>query len=81
MLSAGASSTSPDADSSVVNQKPRNVDHETDQGEDGKRAPKRLCLSAESSDADLVQMLLEELSTSLGCGCATSLTDLCAAVQ
>ncbi|CEJ55236.1 Putative UVSB PI-3 kinase [Penicillium brasilianum] len=81
MLSAGASSTSPDADSSVVNQKPRNVDHETEQGEDGKRAPKRLCLSAESSDADLVQMLLEELSTSLGCGCATSLTDLCAAVQ
>jgi hypothetical protein len=57
------------------------MDQETEQGEQEMRASKRMCLSAESSDADLVQMLLEELSTLLGSGCATNLTDLCTAVQ
>lgn len=57
------------------------MEQETEQGEEELRASKRMCLSAESSDADLVQMLLEELSTLLGCECASNLTDLCSAVQ
>lgn len=57
------------------------MDQETEKGEEEMRAPKRLCLSAESSDADTIQMLLDQLSTLLGCECATNLTDLYAAVQ
>lgn len=57
------------------------MDQETEQGREEMRASKRMCLSADSSDTALVQMLLEELSTLLGCGCAANLTDLCAAVQ
>ncbi|GLI80066.1 serine/threonine-protein kinase M1 [Penicillium ochrochloron] len=79
--SVGASSTSPDVDSSVAHQRPRAMDQETEQGQEEMRASKRMCLSADSSDTALVQMLLEELSTLLGCGCAANLTDLCAAVQ
>jgi hypothetical protein len=57
------------------------MDQDREQGDEEIRAPKRLCLSVESSVADLIQMLLEELSTLLGCECAASLTELCAAVQ
>lgn len=57
------------------------MDQEIEKGEEEMRASKRLCMSAESSDVDIVQTLLDELSTLLGGGCATNLTDLHAAVQ
>ena len=57
------------------------MDQEIEKGEEEMRASKRLCMSAESSDVDIVQTLLDELSTLLGGGCATNLTDLYAAVQ
>lgn len=57
------------------------MDQETEKGEEEMRASKRLCMSAESSDVDMVQTLLNELSALLGGDCATNLTDLYVAVQ
>lgn len=48
---------------------------------DETRPPKRLCLPAEPSDQDLLQVLITRLSSLLDCQHAESLIDLCTAVQ